>query len=150
MSHLLPIQKRNAVLNRMADLLEQERTNIKKSNQEDLENYKGDDLAMEKRLLVDDAKIDGMILSLRQLFAQEDPVGQERFHFVHDNGIKITNKTAAFGTILIIYESRPDVTVEAGGIAFKSGNKILLKGGKESLRSNLKDCKSLAPSPKRQ
>jgi glutamate-5-semialdehyde dehydrogenase len=137
MSHLLPIQKRNAVLNRMADLLEQERVNIKKSNQEDLENYKGDDLAMEKRLLVDDAKIDGMILSLRQLFAQEDPVGQERFHFVHENGIKITNKTAAFGTILIIYESRPDVTVEAGGIAFKSGNKILLKGGKESLRSNL-------------
>jgi glutamate-5-semialdehyde dehydrogenase len=138
MSHLLSIQKRNAVLNRMADLLEQERTNIKKSNQEDLENYKGDDLAMEKRLLVDDAKIDGMILSLRQLFTQEDPVGQERFHFVHDNGIKIANKTAAFGTILIIYESRPDVTVEAGGIAFKSGNKILLKGGKESLHSNLK------------
>ncbi|HRL72081.1 MAG TPA: glutamate-5-semialdehyde dehydrogenase, partial [Flavobacterium sp.] len=60
------------------------------------------------------------------------------FHFVHDNGIKITNKTAAFGTIMIIYESRPDVTVEAGGIAFKSGNKILLKGGKESLGSNLK------------
>jgi glutamate-5-semialdehyde dehydrogenase len=52
--------------------------------------------------------------------------------------MKISNKTAAFGTILIIYESRPDVTVEAGGIAFKSGNKILLKGGKESLLSNLK------------
>ncbi|HRA71754.1 MAG TPA: glutamate-5-semialdehyde dehydrogenase, partial [Flavobacterium sp.] len=69
---------------------------------------------------------------------QEDPVGVERFHFVHDNGLKITNKTAAFGTIMIIYESRPDVTVEAGGIAFKSGNKILLKGGKESLLSNLK------------
>jgi gamma-glutamyl phosphate reductase len=58
------------------------------------------------------------------------------FNFTHDNGRK--NKTAAFGTILIIYESRPDVTVEAGGIAFKSGNKILLKGGKESLLSNLK------------
>ena len=52
--------------------------------------------------------------------------------------MKITNKTAAFGTVMIIYESRPDVTVEAGGIAFKSGNKILLKGGKESLLSNLK------------
>jgi glutamate-5-semialdehyde dehydrogenase len=79
-----------------------------------------------------------MILSLQQLFAQEDPVGQVRFDFTHDNGLKIYNKTAAFGTILIIYESRPDVTVEAGGIAFKSGNKILLKGGKESLQSNLK------------
>ena len=52
--------------------------------------------------------------------------------------MNIINKTAPFGTILIIYESRPDVTVEAGGIAFKSGNKILLKGGKESLNSNLK------------
>ena len=138
MSQLLPIEKRNAVLNRMAELLEQERATIKTVNQQDLSNYSGDDLAMEKRLLVDDAKIDGMILSLQQLFTQEDPVGKVRFDFTHDNGLKIYNKTAAFGTILIIYESRPDVTVEAGGIAFKSGNKILLKGGKESLQSNLK------------
>jgi len=122
----------------MAKILEQERANLKSINQQDMSNYSGDDLAMEKRLLVDDAKIDGMILSLQQLASQEDPIGVERFHFVHDNGIKITNKTAAFGTIMIIYESRPDVTVEAGGIAFKSGNKILLKGGKESLGSNLK------------
>ena len=138
MSQLLPIEKRNAVLNRMAELLEQERATIKTVNQQDLNNYSGDDLAMEKRLLVDDTKIDGMILSLQQLFTQEDPVGKVRFDFTHDNGLKIYNKTAAFGTILIIYESRPDVTVEAGGIAFKSGNKILLKGGKESLQSNLK------------
>lgn len=138
MSLLLPIEKRNAVLSRMAELLEQERDAIKTVNQQDLNNYSGDDLAMEKRLLVDDTKIDGMILSLQQLFSQEDPVGKVRFDFTHDNGLKIYNKTAAFGTILIIYESRPDVTVEAGGIAFKSGNKILLKGGKESLQSNLK------------
>ena len=138
MSQLLPIEKRNAVLNTMAKLLEQERAAIKAINQQDLANYSGDDLAMEKRLLVDDSKIDGMILSLLQLFGQEDPVGQVRFDFTHENGLKIYNKTAAFGTILIIYESRPDVTVEAGGIAFKSGNKILLKGGKESLQSNLK------------
>lgn len=138
MSQLLPIEKRNAVLNSMAKLLEQERATVKTINQQDLANYSGDDLAMEKRLLVDDAKIDGMILSLQQLFSQEDPVGQVRFDFTHENGLKIYNKTAAFGTILIIYESRPDVTVEAAGIAFKSGNKILLKGGKESLQSNLK------------
>jgi len=138
MNTLLSIAKRNAVLSRMAELLEQERANLKSINQQDLSNYSGADLAMEKRLLVDDAKIDGMILSMQQLASQEDPVGVERFHFVHENGLKITNKTAAFGTIMIIYESRPDVTVEAGGIAFKSGNKILLKGGKESLLSNLK------------
>ena len=138
MNHLLPIEKRNAVLSRMAELLEEERANLKTVNQQDINNYSGDDLAMEKRLLVDDTKIDGMILSMQQLASQEDPIGVERFNFDHENGMKIINKTAAFGTIMIIYESRPDVTVEAGGIAFKSGNKILLKGGKESLLSNLK------------
>ena len=138
MKTVLSIAKRNAVLSSMAILLEQERAILKAVNQQDLSNYSGDDLAMEKRLLVDDAKIDGMILSLQQLTNQEDPVGKVRFDFTHENGMKISNRTAAFGTILIIYESRPDVTVEAGGIAFKSGNKILLKGGKESLLSNLK------------
>lgn len=138
MNALLPIEKRNAVLMRMAELLEEERANLKTVNQQDINNYSGDDLAMEKRLLVDDAKIDGMILSMQQLASQEDPIGVERFNFDHENGMKIINKTAAFGTLMIIYESRPDVTVEAGGIAFKSGNKILLKGGKESLLSNLK------------
>jgi glutamate-5-semialdehyde dehydrogenase len=134
----LSIEKRNLVLHSMAKLVEQERSQIILTNQEDLLAYDGSDLAMEERLKVDDKKVDEMILSLNQLFSQEDPVGVERFHFVHDNGIKVVNKTAAFGTILIIYESRPDVTIEAGGIAFKSGNKILLKGGKEALRSNLK------------
>lgn len=138
MSTILSIEKRNAVLTSMATLLEQEREALKAINQQDLANYNGEDLAMEKRLLVDDAKVDGMILSVKQLAGQEDPVGQVRYEFTHENGMKISNKTAAFGTILIIYESRPDVTVEAGGIAFKSGNKILLKGGKESLLSNQK------------
>lgn len=138
MSTILSIEKRNAVLTTMAALLEQEREALKAINQQDLANYNGEDLAMEKRLLVDDAKVDGMILSVKQLASQEDPVGQVRYEFTHENGMKISNKTAAFGTIFIIYESRPDVTVEAGGIAFKSGNKILLKGGKESLLSNQK------------
>lgn len=134
----LSIEKRNLVLHSMAKLVEQERSQIIQVNQQDLNAYDGSDLAMEERLKVDNKKVDEMILSLNQLAAQEDPVGVERFHFVHDNGIRVTNKTAVFGTVLIIYESRPDVTIEAGGIAFKSGNKILLKGGKESLQSNLK------------
>jgi glutamate-5-semialdehyde dehydrogenase len=138
MMNPLSIEKRNLVLHTMAKLVEQERSQIILTNQEDLLAYDGSDLAMEERLKVDDKKVDEMILSLNQLASQEDPVGVERFHFVHENGIKVINKTAAFDTILIIYESRPDVTIEAGGIAFKSGNKILLKGGKESLQSNLK------------
>ena len=134
----IPIAKRNTILNRMAALLEQERANIKLVNEEDISNYSGADLAMKKRLLVDDGKIDGMIASLVQLVGQEDPIGKVLYNFTPENGMKIQNKTAAFGTILIIYESRPDVTVEATAIAFKSGNRILLKGGKESLQSNLK------------
>ena len=87
---------------------------------------------------MDDNKVDEMIKAATHLASQDDPVGVERFSFKHENGMQVFNKTASFGTVLIIYESRPDVTVEAAGIAFKSGNKILLKGGKESLRSNLK------------
>ncbi|WP_289060857.1 glutamate-5-semialdehyde dehydrogenase [uncultured Zobellia sp.] len=137
MSLLLDIKQRNAVLSDMAQLLDKERTAILAANKIDMESYTGDDIAMRDRLKVDQSKIDGMILSLQQLAAQEDPLGVERFSFEHENGMQVSNKTAPFGTILIIYESRPDVTIEAAGIAFKSGNKILLKGGKESLNSNL-------------
>lgn len=138
MNTLLSIEKRNAVLLKMAVLLEQERQAIITINKLDLEAYKGNDISMFDRLKVDDSKVDEMIKSVSHLASQEDPVGVERFSFKHDNGMQVYNKTASFGTVLIIYESRPDVTVEAAGIAFKSGNKILLKGGKESLRSNLK------------
>ncbi|WP_254073600.1 glutamate-5-semialdehyde dehydrogenase [Cellulophaga sp. HaHaR_3_176] len=121
----------------MAELVAFEKEAILSANKKDIENYTGNDLAMADRLKVDDAKVEGMISSLEQLASQTDPLGVERFAFTHENGINVSNKTAPFGTVCIIYESRPDVTIEAAGIAFKSGNKILLKGGKESLQSNL-------------
>ncbi|NOR28664.1 MAG: glutamate-5-semialdehyde dehydrogenase [Lutibacter sp.] len=138
MNTTLTSQQRNNVLLSMAHLIAAEKPEILNANKLDVDNYNGDDLAMYDRLKVDEEKIDGMILSLQQLIADVDPVGKDLFHFTHENGLKITNKSAPFGTVLIIYESRPDVTVEAAGIAFKSGNKILLKGGKESINSNLK------------
>ena len=137
MNKNLTTNQKNAVLNSMAKLVEQNRQAILDANKMDIESFALEDKAMYDRLIVNDSKIDGMIESLDQLASQEDPVGKEIFHFNHENGMKITNKTAAFGTVMIIYESRPDVTVEAGGIAFKSGNKILLKGGKEAINSNL-------------
>jgi glutamate-5-semialdehyde dehydrogenase len=137
METILTIDQRNAVLQSMAKLVAQEKESILKANAIDMAGFDKNDLAMYDRLKVDDDKITGMIQSLEQLANQEDPVGVERFHFTHENGLEIYNKTASFGTVMIIYESRPDVTIEAGGIAFKSGNKILLKGGKESLNSNL-------------
>jgi glutamate-5-semialdehyde dehydrogenase len=138
MNTLLSIEKRNNVLLTMAELLDQYRAEIIDINKKDCEAYKGDDISMFDRLKVNDSKVDEMIAAAKHLASQEDPVGVERFRFKHDNGMQVFNKTASFGSVLIIYESRPDVTVEAAGIAFKSGNKILLKGGKESLNSNLK------------
>jgi len=138
MNTQLSIETRNSVLLTMATLLEEHRAEIININKKDCEAYKGDDISMFDRLKVNDIKVDEMIAAAKHLASQEDPVGVERFNFKHDNGMQVYNKTASFGTVLIIYESRPDVTVEAAGIAFKSGNKILLKGGKESLNSNLK------------
>lgn len=137
MSLALDIHQRNAVLADMSKAIDDERSTILAANQRDLEEYQGTDIAMRERLLVDNHKIAGMIKSLRQLHESPDPLGIERFQFTHENGMQISNRTAPFGTVLIIYESRPDVTIEAVGIAFKSGNKILLKGGKESIHSNL-------------
>ncbi|WP_397446782.1 glutamate-5-semialdehyde dehydrogenase [Polaribacter sp. R77954] len=138
MNTLLSIETRNNVLLTMAKLLDEYRADIININKNDCDAYKGDDISMFDRLKVNDAKVDEMIAAAKHLASQDDPVGVERFSFQHENGMQVYNKTASFGTVLIIYESRPDVTVEAAGIAFKSGNKILLKGGKESLNSNLK------------
>lgn len=137
MSLLLNIEKRNAVLKRMGVLVQEQAEKLKVANAEDLNAYDGGDLAMSDRLKVDDTKVTGMVQSLEELASQPDPIGVERYAFTHANNMQVSNRTAPFGTVMIIYESRPDVTIEAAGIAFKSGNKILLKGGKESLRSNL-------------
>ena len=95
----------------MAEFLDIEREAIISINKKDLNAYKGDDISMLDRLKVDDAKVDEMIAAAKHLASQEDPIGVERFSFKHDNGMQVYNKTASFGTILIIYESRPDVTV---------------------------------------
>ncbi|MCA0933471.1 glutamate-5-semialdehyde dehydrogenase [Lutimonas saemankumensis] len=137
MESILTTEQRNSVLFTMAELVRKEQKDILEANALDMSGFDQNDLAMYDRLKVDQEKIDGMILSLQQLAQQEDPIGVERFHFKHESGLDVYNKTASFGTVMIIYESRPDVTIEAGGIAFKSGNKILLKGGKEALNSNL-------------
>lgn len=133
----LDIKKRNAVLSRMAELVRQEESILLSANAKDITSFASEDVAMVDRLKVNGDKMDEMISSLKKLIALADPLHVERFQFIHDNGLEIRNRTAPFGTVLIIYESRPDVTIEAAAIAFKSGNKILLKGGKESLNSNL-------------
>lgn len=134
---LLNTNIKNKVLQSMMTIIDKERNNILKANQKDLDAFGKSDQALYDRLVVDDSKIDGMIKAISEVEAQEDPVGQEISNLTLDSGLQITNKTAPFGTIMIIYESRPDVTIEAAVLAFKANNKILLKGGKEALHSNL-------------
>jgi len=133
---LLSSQKKDDVLRRVSDLLEANRHKIKDANAIDLTNWEGADQAMYDRLIVSDKKIDGMIKAVQDIVSDEDPVRRDIYKYTHPNGMKIVNRTAPFGTVLIIYESRPDVTIEAASVAFKSNNKIRLKGGKEAVHTN--------------
>lgn len=121
----------------MIKILDRERKSILVANGKDLAAFQKDDQALYDRLIVNDAKIDGMIQAITEVKAQQDPVGTEISDLTLESGLRVVNKTAPFGTIMIIYESRPDVTIEAAVLAFKANNKILLKGGKEALQSNL-------------
>ena len=135
---LLSTEKKNAVLDSMMKIIENEKERIIEANQKDLNAFNRDDQALYDRLVVDEAKVTGMIQAIKEVRNQEDPVGNEISNITLESGLNIINKTDPFGTILIIYESRPDVTIEAAVLAFKANNKILLKGGKEANESNIK------------
>lgn len=139
---LIKADIKNKVLKSMMEILDKRREDIIKANKADLDTFGETEGAMYDRLIVNDKKVDGMIQSVKEVMEQEDPVGQTISHRKLESGLDITNKTAPFGNIMIIYESRPDVTVEAAVLAFKANNKIYLKGGKEAVRSNeiLVDC----------
>jgi len=139
---LIKTETKNNVLRSMMQILDKKRVDIINANNKDLEAFGEKEGAMYDRLIVNNKKVDGMIQSVKEVMQQEDPVGQTISHLVLDSGLDITNKTAPFGTIMIIYESRPDVTIEAAVLAFKANSKILLKGGKEANHSNkiLEEC----------
>lgn len=128
---------KNEALALMETLLAERAEALLKANQEDAAACDPQDRALYDRLLLTPEKVETMRRSLREVRAKPDPVGVLRYSFRHANGLKVENRTSPFGTILIIYESRPDVTIEAAALAFKAGNRILLKGGKEARRSNL-------------
>ncbi|PWL31976.1 glutamate-5-semialdehyde dehydrogenase [uncultured Roseivirga sp.] len=134
--NLLSTDIKNKVLDKVIELLDARRSEIIEANQKDLDAFNKEDRAMYDRLVVNDKKVDGMIQAVKEVRNQNDPVGKVISEINKDDGLKIVNKTAPFGTIMIIYESRPDVTVEAAVLAFKANNKILLKGGKEAINSN--------------
>jgi glutamate-5-semialdehyde dehydrogenase len=133
---MVQTSKKNKVLTSLADLLRQNRAQIIEANLQDMADYPEMDEAMKDRLKVDEKKIDEMIRSLTQVASLNDPEGKTLYAYTREDGLLIENRTVPFGTILIIYESRPDVTIEAAATAFKAGNRILLKGGKESYHTN--------------
>ncbi len=128
--------KKNEVLRVLARLLRENENEILKANQKDILHCKKIDESLLDRLKIDEVKIESMATSVEKTINFEDPEGKILFEFDHENGMKIQNKTVSFGNILIIYESRPDVTIEASILAFKAGNKVFLKGGKEASNSN--------------
>lgn len=128
---------KNIVLTTLANLIDSNRYAILEANKADVDLCAHDDTSLLDRLKVDDRKITNMISGLQQAIGIDDIVGNVLYTHNHPNGISIVNKVVPFGKVLIIYESRPDVTIEAATIAFKAGNKIFLKGGKESKHTNL-------------
>ena len=134
---LLNTDIKNNVLKSMAAILNRKRDAIIEANKKDLDAFQKEDQALFDRLIVNNKKVDEMIEAVNSVRLQDDPVGQEISNRTLKNGLNIVNTTAPFGTILIIYESRPDVTIEAAVLAFKANNKILLKGGKEAYNSNI-------------
>lgn len=130
-------QKINDILNSLARLVAENRQEIINANQLDIAACPVDDAVIFDRLKVDETKIDQMSASIKSVVDAPDPVGKIVSSHIRADGLKIENKTVPFGTILIIYEARPDVSIEAAIIALKAGNKILLKGGKEARNTNL-------------
>src|SRR5207245_3530643 len=122
----------------MADALEQEGSEIKVANAQDMEvgARMGLSSAMLDRLKLDDKRIAAMAKGLREVAALSDPVGKVLNERVRPNGLKLQKVSTPIGVVVIIYESRPNVTADAASLCFKSGNATILRGGKEALHSN--------------
>src|SRR5437867_8497343 len=134
----LATAEKNACLLAMASALERDAAVIKQANALDMDVGAGLGLsaAMLDRLKLDDKRISQMAKGLREIAALPDPVGRVLDERVRPNGLKLQKISTPIGVIVIIYESRPNVTADAAGLCLKSGNATILRGGKEALNSN--------------
>lgn len=130
---------KNAALNAMADAILDRRNEIQKVNKKDLANAPDFGLtdAMIDRLTLTDARIEGMAQGVREIAALPDPVGMVTDMVCRPSGIRVGKMSVPIGVIGFIYESRPNVTVDAAALTLKAGNAILLRGGKEAINSNI-------------
>src|SRR2546421_11968562 len=134
----LTTAEKNDCLLAMADALEQNRDDLKKANARDMDTAAkmGLSTAMLDRLRLDDKRIAAMAKGLREVAALPDPVGKILDERVRPNGLRLQKISTPIGVIVIIYESRPNVTADAASLCFKSGNATILRGGKEAIHSN--------------
>ena len=134
----LTTAEKNACLLAMATALEQNADALKQANVLDMEAAAkhGLSAAMLDRLKLDDKRIAGMARGLREVVALADPVGRILEERVRPNGLKLQKISTPIGVVVIIYESRPNVTADAASLCFKSGNATILRGGREALNSN--------------
>lgn len=130
--------EKNAALCAVADALDKNRASIIAANDVDVKNARaaGISESVIDRLMLNDKRIDGIVASLREVIAQTDPVGEEVAGWKTPNGMSIRQVRVPLGVVAIIYENRPNVTVDAFSLAYKSGNAILLRGSSSSYNSN--------------
>ena len=134
----LSADDKNRSLLAMADAIEAYAAAIRDENARDMAAGAATGLskALLDRLLLDEARIGGMATGLREVAELPDPVGRVLDERTRPNGLKLTKVAAPIGVIVIIYESRPNVTADAASLCFKSGNATILRGGKEAIHSN--------------
>jgi glutamate-5-semialdehyde dehydrogenase len=130
--------QKNRALTTMADMLEQRAETIFQENRKDLKQADEAGLAsaMVDRLTVTEETIAAMAGGLREVASYADPVGTMGETRVRPNGLRVSKMRIPLGVIGIIYESRPNVTIDAAGLCLKSGNAVILRGGSEALHSN--------------
>lgn len=134
----LSTTRKNAVLLQIARLLEQERTWLQQENQKDLEAGRAADMsdAMLNRLELSDDVIASTVKGLHELVNLKDPVGSIDHMTRRPNGMLVGRMRIPLGVIMMIYESRPNVTVDAAALCLKTGNGVILRGGSEAIHSN--------------
>ena len=142
----LSTEQKNALLLAIADAVEAHEKDILAANRADIE-HSGLEGAMRERLLLTPARIKEMARGVRDVAALPDPIGETLAEWTKENGLRIRKVRVPLGVVGIIYESRPNVTVDTAVLALKTGNAIVLRGGKEAGRSNQRLVEIMAAVP---
>jgi len=142
----LSTEEKNRLLVAIADAVEEHQKDILAANRADIE-HSGLEGAMRDRLLLTPARIKEMAGGVRDVAALPDPIGETLAEWTKENGLRIRKVRVPLGVIGIIYESRPNVTVDTAVLALKTGNAIVLRGGKEAARSNQRLVEIMAAVP---